>query len=202
MACGGSFQGYWALPNLVVLPTILVPAALHARIVAGGWFCATTLGPPAVPKLALSSQNVAQDHREGLQNLVDPASSHMLVSKPFLKRSRARFLPGPPLITLRAISTEVGNPTLLHTEVGFPTAWRGPGAGLVLVRAWCGPGAWWCGPGNPVLGTGLQPQSCAGNRIASLNPVATAGLPRCTTSSSGLEPFLPEHSLVMEPALL
>ena len=32
---------------------------------------------------ALSSQNVAQDHREGLQNLVDPASSHMLVSKPF-----------------------------------------------------------------------------------------------------------------------
>ena len=28
-------------------------------------------------------------------------SNHMLVSKPFLKRSRARFLPGPPLITLR-----------------------------------------------------------------------------------------------------
>ena len=55
----------------------------------------------------------------GLQILVDPASSHMLVSKPFLKRSRARFLPGPPLITLRVISTEVGNPTSLHTEVGF-----------------------------------------------------------------------------------
>ena len=50
---------------------------------------------------ALSSQNVAQDHRKGLQNLVDPASSHTLVSKPFLKRSRARLLPGPPLITLR-----------------------------------------------------------------------------------------------------
>ena len=31
----------------------------------------------------LSSQNVAQDHRKGLENLVDPASSHMLVSKPF-----------------------------------------------------------------------------------------------------------------------
>ena len=24
----------------------------------------------------------------------------------------------------------------------------------------------WCGPGNPALGTGLPPQSCAGNRIA------------------------------------
>ena len=50
---------------------------------------------------ALAMSPVAQDHREGLQNLVDPASSHMLVSKPFLKRSRARLLPGPPLITLR-----------------------------------------------------------------------------------------------------
>ena len=40
---------------------------------------------------------------KGLQNLVDPASSHMLVSKPFLKRSRARFLPGPPLIILMVI---------------------------------------------------------------------------------------------------
>ena len=39
----------------------------------------------------------------GLQILVDPASSHMLVSKPFLKRSRARFLPGPPLIILMVI---------------------------------------------------------------------------------------------------
>ena len=29
----------------------------------------------------------------GLQILVDPASSHMLVSKPFLKRSRAQFGP-------------------------------------------------------------------------------------------------------------
>ena len=67
---------------------------------------------------------------------------------------------GPPLITLRAISTKVGNPTLLHTEVGFPTAWHGPGVGLV--RAWCGPGAGlaraWRGPGNPGLGAG-SPQS-------------------------------------------
>ena len=57
-----------------------------------------------------------------------------------LKRSRARFLPRPPL-----------------------------GAGLV--RAWCG-------PGNPALGTGLQPQSCAGNRIAPAIPAPHTGLPR------------------------
>ena len=69
----------------------------------------------------------------------------MLVSKPFLKRSRARFLPGPPLITLRVISTEVGNPTSLHTEVGLPGAGLARcGPGCVLVRPWCGPG---CGPG-------------------------------------------------------
>ena len=49
------------------------------------------------------SPNVAQNQREGLQNLVDPASSHMLVSKPFQKRSGARFLPGPPLITLSRV---------------------------------------------------------------------------------------------------
>ena len=60
----------------------------------------------------------------------------------------------------------------------------------------------WCGPGNPGLGTGLQLQSCCGHRIASAIPAPHTGLPRCTTSSSGLEPFLPEHSLVMEPALL
>ena len=62
----------------------------------------------------------------------------MLVSKPFLKRSRARFLPGPPLITLRVkiLSTEVGNPTSLHTEIGFLVQ-----ASNCLVRAWCGPGA-------------------------------------------------------------
>ena len=33
-----------------------------------------------------------RSHREGFENLVGPASSHTLVSKPFLKRSRARFL--------------------------------------------------------------------------------------------------------------
>ena len=49
----------------------------------------------------------------------------------FLPQVSGLIPPGPPLITLRAISTEVGNPTSLHTEVGFPTAWRGPGAGLV-----------------------------------------------------------------------
>ena len=47
---------------------------------------------------------------------------------------------------------------------GLVRAWCGPGAGLV--RAWCGPGAGlvraWCGPGNPVVGTGLLPQSCCG----------------------------------------
>ena len=62
-----------------------------------------TTPKPCHRRLLLPSQNVAQErsYREGLENLVDPASSHMLVSKPFLKRSRARFLPGPPLITLR-----------------------------------------------------------------------------------------------------
>ena len=35
-----------------------------------------------------SSQNVAQDHREGLENLVDPASSHMLLSKRWLLHFR------------------------------------------------------------------------------------------------------------------
>ena len=53
--------------------------------------------------------------------------------------------------------------------------------GLGLVRAWCGPGAGlvraWCGPGNPVVGAGLELQSCRQPRIALLNPVATAGLP-------------------------
>ena len=95
----------------------------------------------------------------GLQNLVDPASSHMLVSKPFLKRSRARFLPGPPLITLRVISTEVGNPTSLHTEVGFLAQ-----ASNCLVRAWCGPGA-----GLAIL---RWAQDCR------LNPAPATGLPQ------------------------
>ena len=81
----------------------------------------------------------------------------------------------------KAWKSEVGNPTSLHTEVGL--------------RAWCG-------PGNPVLGTGMQLQSCCGHRIASAIPAPHTGLPRCTTSSSGLELFLPEHSLLMEPALL
>ena len=45
-------------------------------------------------------------------------------------------------------------------------------------------------------------QSCCGNRIASTIPVLTTGLPRCATSSSGLELFLPEHRLVMESARL
>ena len=48
----------------------------------------------------------------GLRILVDPASSHMLVSKPLLKRSRARFLPGPPLITQRAM--EPGDSSMAH----------------------------------------------------------------------------------------
>ena len=73
---------------------------------------------------------------------------------------------------------------------GLARAWCGPGAGLVrawcgpgagLVRAWCGPGAGlvraWCGPGNPVLGTGLLPQSCCGNRIAPAIPAPRTGLP-------------------------
>ena len=45
-------------------------------------------------------------------------------------------------------------------------------------------------------------QSCCCNRIASTIPVLTAGLPRCTTSSSGLELFLPKHRLVVESAPL
>ena len=85
---------------------------------------------------------------------------------------------------------KVGNPTSLHTKVGLGPG-CGPGAGLV--RAWRGPGA------GLVLGTGLQLQSCCGRRIAPPIPALTAGLPRCTTSSSGLELFLPEHSLAMEP---
>ena len=60
-------------------------------------------------------------------------------------------------------STEVGNPTSLHTEVGsgagLVPAWCGPGAGLV--RAWRGPGAG---------------QSWVGRRIAPVNPVVGAGL--------------------------
>ena len=101
--------------------------------------------------------------------------------------------------------------SITKSDWALARAWCGPGACLVrawpgwagagLARAWCGPGAGlaraWCGPGNPGLGAELQLQSCCGRRIASLNPVATAGLPRRTTSSSGLEPFLPEHSLVM-----
>ena len=76
-----------------------------------------------------------------------------------------------PCLRSKSLSTEVGNPTSLHTEVGL-----GPGAGLALPFS----------------------QSCCQRRIASLNPVASAGLPRCTTSSLGLEPFLPEHSLVTQ----
>ena len=45
-------------------------------------------------------------------------------------------------------------------------------------------------------------QSCCGNRIAPPIPVLATGLSRCTTSSSGLELFLPEHRLVMESAPL
>ena len=57
------------------------------------------LGPKSAQKKKARETSSAASM--GLQILVDPASSHMLVSKPFLKRSRARFLPGPPLITLR-----------------------------------------------------------------------------------------------------
>ena len=68
---------------------------------------------------------------------------------------------------------------------GLVRAWCGPGAGLVraLVRAWCGAGLVraWCGPGaglgNPVLATGLLPQSCCGNRIAPAIPAPHTGLP-------------------------
>ena len=45
-------------------------------------------------------------------------------------------------------------------------------------------------------------QSWRGHRIAPPNPVLATGLARCTTSSSGLELFLPEHRLVMESAPL
>ena len=55
---------------------------------------------------------------------------------------------------------------------------------------------------NPGVGTGLSLQSCCGNRIASPIPVASTGLPRCITSSSGLELFFPERRLVMESAPL
>ena len=62
---------------------------------------------------------------------------------------------------------------------------------------------------NPAVATGLlhpivlwqqdcSTQSCCGNRIAPPNPAVATGLPRCTTSSSGLELFFPEHRLVME----
>ena len=116
-----------------------------------------SLGPKSAQKACESSSASM-----GLQILVDPASSHTLVSKPFLKRSRARFLPGPPLMSE------------LHTEVGFlAQPFQLPGAGLV--RAWCGPGA---GLANPALGTGLQPQSCAGNRIAPSIPAPHTGLPQ------------------------
>ena len=55
---------------------------------------------------------------------------------------------------------------------------------------------------NPGVGTGLPLQSCCGNRIASPNPALTTGMPRCITSSSGLELFFPERRLVMESAPL
>ena len=45
-------------------------------------------------------------------------------------------------------------------------------------------------------------QSCCGNRIASPIPVLATRLPRCITSSSGLELFFPERRLVMESAPL
>ena len=68
-----------------------------------------SLGPKSAQKAWKSETSSAS---MGLQILVDPASSHMLVSKPFLKRSRARFLPGPPLITLRAM--EPGDSSMAH----------------------------------------------------------------------------------------
>ena len=76
----------------------------------------------------------------------------------------------------------------LRSNFALARAWCGPGvvqawcapAGLV-VRAWCGPGcgagAAWCGPGNPVVGTGLLPQSCCGNRIVPAIPASHTGLP-------------------------
>ena len=81
-----------------------------------------------------SAQEACEASSMGLQILVDPASSHMLVSKP------------------KKVSGSIP-----------------PASGLV--RAWCG-------PGNPALGTGLQPQSCAGNRIAPAIPAPHTGLPR------------------------
>ena len=45
-------------------------------------------------------------------------------------------------------------------------------------------------------------QSWRGNRIALVNPGVATGLPRCITSSSGLELFFPERRLVMESAPL
>ena len=128
----------------------------------------------------LGKTSLQPRNSKGLENLVDPASSHMLVSKPFLKRSRARFLPGPPLIIKSQLHRSRKSDLAPHrSRIG---AWCGPGAGLV--RAWCGPGAGlvraWCGPGagaNPGLGAGLPQsillwaqdcftQSCRHSRIA------------------------------------
>ena len=90
---------------------------------------------------------------------------------------------------------------------GLARAWRVPGAGLVPAwRAWCGPGAGlaraWCGPGaglvlpfcQSCVSAGLLRSILCQRRIASPIPALTAGLPRRTTSSSGLEPFLPAPS--------
>ena len=46
----------------------------------------------------------------------------MLVSKPFLKRSRARLLPGPPLITLR-VNNGTGDSSMVHEWARLVHEW-------------------------------------------------------------------------------
>ena len=89
-------------------------------------------------------------------------------------------------------STEVGNPTSLHTEVGWGRC--GPGAGLV--RAWQ---SW---VGHRIAASILRgmPQSCAGNRIASAIPSHTQDCPGALPAALAWSRSC--LSLVMEPALL
>ena len=75
-----------------------------------------------------------------MENLVDPASSHMLVSKPSKKVSGS-IPPGsaPDHTKSQILSTKVGNPTSLHTEVGFLVR-RAAGPGSHALRSSNGPG--------------------------------------------------------------
>ena len=118
---------------------------------------------------ALSSQNVAVWRKNGL-TAMSPLCHRSLWGRKVRKRlGKAR--PAPRLRSERAISTEVGNPTSLHTKVVLHNPVLGETRSLQAWKLYSRAGS------ITRLCSGSAPgQSCCGDRIERSNPVPPTGL--------------------------